>query len=323
MEKRSRILQLLQDSNRTHISDGAIARNLTRGGIPCNTRYVQRVRTSRSVTVAVGSGGARYAAISDAGKAAFISSVVGEVDENNFRYGGRSVRQALLLWNDEHKEQVSRTSARRWLAEANYTARVPRTGPFIKLLNVQQRERFVDRHWRHSANWWTNVCFTDSTTVASEHVPNARNERQWCLPGEQARPLRKKSRPAYKIHLYAAITKWGMVGPIYVPDGSPINQYTYTRTYLPALLKGIAAIYERNNDKSRWTFQQDGAKPHTSDRCQGYLGRQENLRWWPKDQWPGASPDLSPVEGMWAILQDYVTPPKLHGHPARRVHVPH
>ena len=269
---------------------------------------MQRRRTAGAATVA-GGGGARYAAVSDADKAAFIITVVGEVDEYKFRHGGTSVRVALASCNDEHKQHITRTSARRWLDEAHYTARVPNTGPYIKLLNVGQRERLVDAHWRHSATWWTNVCFSDSTAVDSEHVPNARNERQWCLPGEQARPLRKKHRPAFKCHVYGVCTKWGMVGPYHVPEGGSINQETYTRTYLPKMLAGVAAIYAKNNDRSRWLWQQDGARPHQSDRCQKFLGAQDRLKYWSKDQWPGASPDLSPVEGLWALLQQYVTPP--------------
>jgi len=41
--------------------------------------------------------------------------------------------------------------------------------------------------------------------------------------------------------------------------------------------------------------------------------RDEKLRWWSKKQWPGSSPDLSPIEGLWDILQQYVTPPGCMG----------
>lgn len=317
VEKRTRVLQILQDNRHRHISSNVVARRLTAQGIPCNGKYVQRLRAAPCVTVPFGSGGARRSAISDVSKRLFIASVVGEVDENNYRYGGTSLRVAVRRWNadDDNKEQVTLSSAQRWIAAAGYTGRVPQTGPFIKVRNVQQRKTFVDKHWRHSPNWWNNICFTDSTQVASEHVPNAHNEQQYCLKGEHPRPLRKKNRPAYTVHVYGACTKWGMVGPIFVPQGTNVNQYNYTSTILPALLKGIADIYAANNDKSRWTFQQDGASPHRSDRCQLFLGTQERLRWWARDDWPGSSPDLSPIEGMWSLLQDFVTPPDCMGLP--------
>ncbi len=53
----------------------------------------------------------------------------------------------------------------------------------------------------------------------------------------------------------------------------------------------------------------DGARPHQSILCQKYLAARAGLRFWTKKQWPGSSPDLSPVKGMWDLLQDHVTPP--------------
>ena len=155
--------------------------------------------------------------------------------------------------------------------------------------------------------------FTDYTAVFSEHVPNARNERQWCRAGEHAAPLRKKGQPARKIHVYGACTKWGMAGPVYF-EGN-LNAHKYITVVLPKLLKAIAEIFDRNNDKSRWVLQQDGATPHTADNTQRWLSRRPGLRWWSKHKWPGSSPDLSPIEGMWTILQQFVTPPGCVGLP--------
>jgi len=164
-----------------------------------------------------------------------------------------SVCECVRL-DPECKLQIQRTTARRWLRQDGYASRVPQVGPFIKRINEEQRRGFHTRHWRHSPAWWTPVCFTDSTAVGSEHVPNPRNERQWCRPGEHPRPLKKKGMPARKIHVYGASTKWGMVGPIFF-EGT-INSYRYINIILPKLLDGIADVFDNNNDKTRWSFQQ-------------------------------------------------------------------
>jgi len=144
--------------------------------------------------VPTGSGGARNfsAAVDD--KTDFLATVVGELDEHNFRFGGTGVKRAVKLWNSnaEHKEEIKLTTARRWLREAGFTSLVPQVGPFIKVINIDQREVFFHCHWRHTPQWWCQVVFTDSTEVDSEHVPNPRNERQYCRAGERPRPLKKK-----------------------------------------------------------------------------------------------------------------------------------
>ncbi len=53
---------------------------------------------------------------------------------------------------------------------------------------------------------------------------------------------------------------------------------------------------------------QDGAGPHIADATQQQLSEQKDCDFWSRDEWPGNSPDLNPVEGFWAILQACVAP---------------
>ena len=39
----------------------------------------------------------------------------------------------------------------------------------------------------------------------------------------------------------------------------------------------------------------------------------------PQEEWPGNSPDLNPIENLWDILQQHLTPPRTHNISDRQI----
>ena len=61
---------------------------------------------------------------------------------------------------------------------------------------------------------------------------------------------------------------------------------------------------------SEMIFHEDGARTHTALRTQELL--QEKIpNFWSKDIWLTNSPDLNPIENLWAILGDKVDEEKV------------
>jgi len=73
-------------------------------------------------------------------------------------------------------------------------------------------------------------------------------------------------------------------------DKGTVDHARYIKEVLPVALKYSNKIF--GND---WTFQQDGAKPHTHHLTQEWCN--DNFpAFIDKDQWPPNSPDLNPLD---------------------------
>ena len=56
---------------------------------------------------------------------------------------------------------------------------------------------------------------------------------------------------------------------------------------------------------------QDVSPEHKANLTQQCL-RDRNILFIPREEWPGKSPDLNPIENLWGLLKQHVTPPGTH-----------
>ena len=99
--------------------------------------------------------------------------------------------------------------------------------------------------------------------------------------------------------VWAAISKTWKSPLIFVKPGVKIN----SDYYINEILVPASEEMKRHYKNDIFIFQQDGAPSHTSQKCQEWCKR-GFPRFWSKEIWPPASPDLNPMDFLvWSTLE--------------------
>jgi transposase len=104
------------------------------------------------------------------------------------------------------------------------------------------------------------------------------------------------SNPPISTMIWGAISRKGKIGICFVNER--INQHSYIEILKNNLLKSANSIYGKVN----WRFQQDNAPCHKAKKVKEWLN--DNV---PRTiGHPPQSPDLNPIELIWAIMKNNV-----------------
>ena len=198
-------------------------------------------------------------------------------------------------FSSPERKPVSTRTVRRTLNRAGLHASKMRIKPRLTPAQRQARLEWARKYANRPATFWDTVIFSDESSFHTNEVERGRYV--WRFPHEELEPPMVQPKVKFgghKLQVWGCICSAGVGYPCALPEG--IDGPTYVTVLEDELAKTIRYYFTGFKGV---VFQQDGAGPHLAKVVLDYFRKQK----FSVLPWPAHSPDLSPIENLWADLK--------------------
>jgi DDE superfamily endonuclease len=232
--------------------------------------------------------------------------------------------EAVRRWFQDHRpdsEPPSLSTITRDAHALGYTSYVRDKIPF-RPLQQKKRKAFCSNNRYSDRAYVRRLIFSDEHSITNN---DNSSHKMWAKKKSRALPRQVKSKFNAVSSMFWSAIGYNYKGPIVwmefketrrqivKPKGRPgknkkakkaqYKNVTITKSnlntdrYIEHVLKHEA--FNKKLKNKRTIFMQDGARPHTSIATKNWLARNKVNH---IDDWPANSPDLNPIEQVWADL---------------------
>lgn len=215
------------------------------------------------------------------------------------------VKRSPFMTSTQIKQEldlpISSSAIRRRLILANLRARRPRKVPLLNSKQVKKRLAFAREHKMWLSSKWRNILWTDEAKVSliNSYILQQRVRRPPCTAFLPRYTTKTIKHGGVSVMVWGSFSWYG-VGPIYwIKEIMDLNVYI-------DILQNTMLPFAEEDMPLKWVLMQDNDPKHTSRTTQQWL--QENKI--DVMVWPPQSPDLNPIENLWADVKKVVATAK-------------
>lgn len=191
-----------------------------------------------------------------------VSRIIRRMSVANSRLTAADIKRDL---NENHSLDISLTTVKQCLRNANLFGRRPSKKPFISAKNRMARLEFAQKYKYWTSKEWARVLWSDESKFDMFSSDGIRYVR---------RPPNKRDDPKYQVptvkHGGGHVMVWGCfshsgVGPLVEVKGT-MDRFRYCE-----ILQNHMLLHAKRNLARNWIFQQDNDPKHTSTHIKKFF----------------------------------------------------